>query len=188
VKVDRTRYVDFSESADGNTFYINNKTYDENRVDTTTRVGQVERWIVRNFSQEMHVFHLHQTEFLIKRFSGTPEQTLGGGLRDVINIPYAVGNKPGIAEIITPFTNPIIAGEFVYHCHLVQHEDAGMMANIKVLPRQTTAELVWDKVAKLAGLDLPSLWPTSEAAPSLTAELEGNICRPDQAKPAVALQ
>jgi suppressor of ftsI len=188
LKVDRTRYVNFSESADGNTFYINHKTYSENRVDTTTRVGQVERWIVRNFSQEMHVFHLHQTEFLIKRFSGTPEQTLGGGLRDVINIPYAVGNKPGIAEIIIPFTNPIIAGEFVYHCHLVQHEDAGMMANIKVLPRQTTAELVWDKVAKLAGLDLPSLWPTSEAAPSLTAELEGNICRPDQAKPAVALQ
>ena len=115
---------------------------------------------MRNFSQEMHVFHLHQTEFLIKRFSGTPEQTLGGGLRDVINIPYAAGGKPGFAEIIIPFTNPIIAGEFVYHCHLVQHEDAGMMANIKVLPRQTTAELIWDKVTKLAGLDLPSLWST----------------------------
>ena len=134
-RIDRTRYIDFSESANGNTFFINNKTYKENRVDTTTRVGQVERWIVRNFSQELHVFHLHQTEFLITKFSGTPDQTLGGGLRDVINIPYAKNGKPGVAEVIIPFTNPIIVGEFVYHCHIVQHEDAGMMANIRVLPQ-----------------------------------------------------
>ena len=40
LKVDRTRYIDFSESADGNTFFINDKTYNENRVDTTTRVGR----------------------------------------------------------------------------------------------------------------------------------------------------
>ena len=52
LKINRTRYVDFSESADGNTFFINNKTYKESRVDTTTRRGRVERWIVRNFSQE----------------------------------------------------------------------------------------------------------------------------------------
>ena len=43
LKVNRTRYVDFSESADGNTFYINNNTYQESRIDTTTHVGQVER-------------------------------------------------------------------------------------------------------------------------------------------------
>ena len=124
--------------------------------------------------QEYHVFHLHQTEFLIKRFSGDPNQTLGGGLRDVINIPYAVNGKPGFAELIVPFTNPIIAGEFVCHCHLVQHEDAGMMANIRVLRRQTVAEQLWDKVTELAGLDLPRLWPAASAAPSLTAELDAN--------------
>src|SRR5690606_9413259 len=150
-----------SESADGNSFFINKKMYADDRIDTLTRVGQVERWIVRNFTQEYHVFHLHQTEFLIKRFSGDPDETLGGGLRDVINIPYAKNGKPGIAEIIIPFTNPIIAGDFVYHCHLVQHEDAGMMANIRVLPRQSAAEQLWEKLQDFAGLDLPSLWPTS---------------------------
>jgi FtsP/CotA-like multicopper oxidase with cupredoxin domain len=182
LKIERTRYIDFSESADGDTFFINNKTYKESRVDTTTRVGEVERWIVRNFSQELHVFHLHQTEFLIKRFSGTPDQTLGLGLRDVIDIPYAEKGKPGFAELIIPFTNPIIAGEFVYHCHLVQHEDAGMMANIVVQPRRTLAERVWDKVRELAGLGLPGLWSDGDAIASLAAELEANICRaePDQ--------
>ena len=137
---------------------------------------------MRNFSQELHVFHLHQTEFLIKRFSGTPDQTLGFGLRDVIDIPYAEKGKPGFAELIIPFTNPIIAGEFVYHCHLVQHEDAGMMANILVKPRRTLAGQVWDKVTELADLGLRSLWSSSKASASPTFDLAGNICRaePDQ--------
>ncbi len=187
LKPDRTRFIDFSESADGNTFFINNREYQENRIDTTSRIGQVERWIVRNFSQELHVFHLHQTEFLIKRFSGDRNQTLGGGLRDVINIPYAQNGQPGFAEILIPFTNPIIAGEFVYHCHLVQHEDAGMMANIRILPEQTAAELLWDKVTKLAGFDLPNFLPRADASPNLVAELDGEICRPDGSTIAAAL-
>ena len=180
LKVDRTRFIDFSESADGNTFYINKKKYKDDRVDITTRVGQVERWIVRNYSQEYHVFHLHQTEFLVKRVSGDASQTLGTGLRDVVNIPYAKNGKPGFAEIIIPFTNPIIAGQFVFHCHLVQHEDAGMMANIRVLPRQTMAERFWDKLSDFASLDLPRLWPAAQAETSLMAGLDENICRPDE--------
>jgi hypothetical protein len=138
---------------------------------------------VRNFSQELHVFHLHQTEFLITRFSGTPDQTLGFGLRDVIDIPYAVNGEPGFAELIIPFTNPIIAGEFVYHCHLVQHEDAGMMANILVQPRRSMAEQIWDKVRQLAGLGLPGLWSDGDASASLAAELDANICRGERDGP-----
>ena len=151
-------------------------------------MGEVERWIVRNFSEELHVFHLHQTAFLIKRFSGSPDETLGFGLRDVINIPYAKNGRPGVVELIIPFTNPIIAGKFVYHCHLVQHEDAGMMANIVVRPRRTLAEQLWGKVTKLAGLDLPGLWPRAEAASSLDAELADNICRAEPYRAIVALR
>jgi suppressor of ftsI len=93
-----------------------------------------------------------------------------------------------VVELIIPFTNPFIAGKFVYHCHLVQHEDAGMMANILVRPRRTLAEQVWDKVTKLAGLDLPGLWPRAEAASSLDAELEDNICRDEPYRAVVALR
>jgi suppressor of ftsI len=175
LEIDRTRYIDFSESADGDTFYINNRTYKERRIDTTTSVGQVERWIVRNFSEELHVFHLHQTEFLVESYSGPSDLTLGFGLRDVIDIPYAKDGSPGFAEIIIPFTNPIIAGEFVYHCHLVQHEDAGMMANIRVLRRPSLAERAWDKLIEYASIDLPGLWSRANATPFL--DLEGNICR-----------
>jgi FtsP/CotA-like multicopper oxidase with cupredoxin domain len=60
------------------------------------RAGKVECWILRNYSQELHVFHIHQTEFLIAKFSGTPDQILGGGLREVVNLPYAQNGKPGV--------------------------------------------------------------------------------------------
>jgi suppressor of ftsI len=185
----RTRYIDFSETPNGDTFFINRKTYDENRVDTTVRLGETERWIVRNFSGEMHVFHLHQTEFLVDKFSGTPDQTLGLGMRDVINIPYAKGGKPGVAELIIPFTNPVMVGEFVYHCHIVGHEDAGMMANISVLPKKTLAQDLWDRVTELAGLEVPPLLSRANAdegavGQALLADLDANICRsrtPEQA-------
>ncbi len=179
-KISRTRYIDFSESANGNTFFINNKTYKESRVDTTVRLGETERWIVRNYSGEVHVFHLHQTEFLVNKFSGTPDQTLGLGMRDVINIPYAKNGKPGVAELIIPFTDPVMVGEFVYHCHIVGHEDAGMMANIEVLPKKTLAQDLWDRVTQMAGLELPSLLPAATAGEgdqALLAELDANICR-----------
>jgi hypothetical protein len=62
-----------------------------------------------------------------------------------------------------------------------------MMANIKVLPQRTAAELLWDRVTELAGLDLPGLWPRATAAPSVVAGLDGEICRADGTK-AVALR
>ena len=59
-----------------------------------------------------------------------------------------------MVKVMIPFTNPRIAGEFVFHCHLADHEDGGMMANIRVLPRRTLAEDAWDGLRRLAGLGL----------------------------------
>jgi suppressor of ftsI len=182
-EIARTRYVDFSESAKGNTFFINGKTYDENRIDTVVQLGDVERWIVRNFSGELHAFHLHQTEFLVTKVTGRARgEVLGLGMRDVVNVPCATNGKPGTAELIIPFTNPVMVGEFVFHCHLVQHEDAGTMANISVVPRRTAAQELWDGLARrLADLGLPPLWPAASAAvtgeQALLAELDASIRR-----------
>jgi hypothetical protein len=55
-------------------------------------------------------------------------------LRDVIDIPYAQNGVPGVVKIIVPFTDPLMVGRFVFHCHIVEHEDGGMMANVVVLP------------------------------------------------------
>ena len=54
------------------------------------------------------------------------------GLRDVVDVPYLVKGVPGEVEVIIPFTDPTIVGKFPFHCHLLEHEDKGMMANLVV--------------------------------------------------------
>ena len=40
----------------------------------------------------------------------------------------------GEVKVVIPFTDPEIVGRFVYHCHILSHEDRGMMATIEVVP------------------------------------------------------
>jgi len=124
------RTVTFSETADGNTFFVDGKQFDMNRIDTTVPLGAVEEWTILNTTQEKHVFHIHQTDFLVTSLNNQEQDV--GGLRDTIDLPIQEGNTPGAAVVIIPFTNPIIQGKFVYHCHILEHEDGGMMAVIEV--------------------------------------------------------
>src|SRR4030095_16760636 len=122
----------FSETSDGNIFFINDNTYDPDRVDTTVKLGTFEEWTIQNTSGELHVFHIHQLDFLVEEINGGAQTMLG--LQDTFILPYQENGVPGEVKILIPFTNPVIVGEFVYHCHILGHEDNGMMANIVVAP------------------------------------------------------
>jgi FtsP/CotA-like multicopper oxidase with cupredoxin domain len=127
-KVSGLRTVVFSEgeTADGkDVFYINGKTFDPDRLDTRVRLGAVEEWTIRNESDELHDFHIHQTRFQLVEVNGTPQPL--DGYYDTVNVPVR-----GEIKIIIPFTDPVMVGKFVYHCHLLSHEDKGMMATIEV--------------------------------------------------------
>ena len=134
----RRRVITFSESADGNSFFINDQQWSPDRDDAVTQIGDVEEWTVRNVSGEHHVFHIHQTDFLVLATNGEASDT--GKVLDTVNVPYAKNGQPGEVRLTMPFLKERIAGRFVYHCHILEHEDGGMMANIKVEPRQSTAE------------------------------------------------
>lgn len=121
----RQRPIVFSESADGNTFFINGKTYDPDRIDTTVPFGTVEQWNISNTSGELHVFHIHQLDFLVQSINGITQPATG--LQDTITIPVG-----GTVKALVPFTQSTVPGKFVYHCHILGHEDNGMMANIVV--------------------------------------------------------
>jgi len=57
------------------------------------------------------------------------------GYQDNVNVPFADddGNVgKGSVTVRIPFTDPVIVGKFVYHCHILEHEDGGMMATIEV--------------------------------------------------------
>jgi FtsP/CotA-like multicopper oxidase with cupredoxin domain len=129
-------FADASSKNPAEQFTINGRYYDHTRIDTTVELGAVEEWTIRNTSRELHVFHIHQTDFQVVEVDGEPAPFTG--YQDTVSLPFAKRKKgrlvPGEVKVIVPFTNPVIVGEFVYHCHIVQHADQGMMANIQVVP------------------------------------------------------
>jgi FtsP/CotA-like multicopper oxidase with cupredoxin domain len=109
-------------------YYLNGKAFDPDRVDTRVRLGAVEAWTIRNESDELHDFHIHQGGFQLVEVNGVPQPL--DGYYDTVNLPVR-----GEIKVIIPFTDSTTVGKFVYHCHLLSHEDKGMMATIEVTPR-----------------------------------------------------
>jgi FtsP/CotA-like multicopper oxidase with cupredoxin domain len=98
-----------------------------------TTQGSVEDWTIENRAMELHEFHIHQIHFLELAKNGVPVSN--GQYLDMIQIPYwtGAGAYPSVT-VRMDFRGPDI-GDFVYHCHILGHEDAGMMAIIRVNPR-----------------------------------------------------
>jgi FtsP/CotA-like multicopper oxidase with cupredoxin domain len=96
--------------------------------------GTVEDWIIENRSAELHAFHIHQLHFLLVDYLGRPVNE--PFLRDTVNVPYYNGRTltyPSI-RVRMDFRDPNTVGDFLYHCHLLEHEDGGMMGLIRVEP------------------------------------------------------
>jgi len=101
--------------------------------------GTVEDWTVENRAEEDHIFHIHQLHFQVLAVDGQPVND--PALRDTYDIPYWSGT--GAYHSITvrmDFSDPNIVGTFVYHCHILEHEDAGMMGEIQILPAGSSAK------------------------------------------------
>jgi len=101
----------------------------------TTHVGAVEDWYVENRALETHAFHIHQIHFEMLEVDGKPVKNQD--LRDTIEIPFweGPGHPYHSVKMRMDFRDPTIAGTFVFHCHILLHEDLGMMHKILVLPK-----------------------------------------------------
>ena len=146
--VNTKRSLYFSENADQTKFFITVDGQPETVFDpanppaVVTTQGSVEDWTIRNRAQENHEFHFHQIHFMVLsqdhfQVNGSqPVKALQGQLMDMIEIPYWDGIPAHPYPSVTlrmDFRGPDI-GDFVYHCHILNHEDQGMMAIIRVLP------------------------------------------------------
>jgi FtsP/CotA-like multicopper oxidase with cupredoxin domain len=103
--------------------------------DIVVKQGDVEDWIIENRSTELHAFHIHQLHFMLLESSGVAVNE--PFLRDTINVPYYNGRAlvyPSV-RLRMDFRSPSSVGTFVYHCHLLEHEDNGMMGLIRVEPQ-----------------------------------------------------
>lgn len=99
----------------------------------TTTIGAVEDWTIENRAGEAHAFHIHQLHFLLMDINGQPVQN--PELYDTYTLPPWSGSGPYPSITVRmDFRDPQIAGTFVYHCHIIDHEDGGMMAKIQVNP------------------------------------------------------
>ncbi|MEI9424150.1 multicopper oxidase family protein [Mesorhizobium sp. Cs1299R1N1] len=129
--VARSRTLVYSRTPDRQHFMINGRMMDENRVDQTVKLGDTEEWTIINNDQQYHSFHIHQTAFMVTELNGIPQNE--DSLRDTFSVPPATHAGPGMLKVVIPFTDPVIVGRFVYHCHAVDHEDKGMMGIIEVV-------------------------------------------------------
>jgi len=105
--------------------------------DIVVRQGDVEDWIIENRTAELHDFHIHQLHFQLVEWSGLAINE--PFLRDTVNVPYYNGRMlqyPSV-RLRMDFRDPNIVGTFVYHCHILEHEDGGMMGRIRVEPANT---------------------------------------------------
>jgi FtsP/CotA-like multicopper oxidase with cupredoxin domain len=95
--------------------------------------GTVEDWVVENHASEDHIFHIHQIHFQVLEVNGVAVND--AAVRDTVDLPYwnGSGAYPSV-KVRMDFRDTNIVGTFVYHCHILQHEDAGMMGEIQVLP------------------------------------------------------
>jgi suppressor of ftsI len=109
---------------DKNGFYINGKKFAMAAEPlTSVRVGTYQHWRIVNRTAELHPFHIHQVHFLAYAENGAP--LAHPAWLDTVNVPFG-----GSVDVILDFTDPVIKGMAVFHCHLLNHEDKGMMAKI----------------------------------------------------------
>ena len=114
--------VVFSEDKNG--FYINGQKYAPDAAPMVrAHIGEYQRWRVVNTTRELHPMHIHQVHFLafLENGRALPEEEW----LDTINVPAG-----GSVDVIMDFINPVIRGMSVFHCHLLNHEDKGMMAKV----------------------------------------------------------
>jgi FtsP/CotA-like multicopper oxidase with cupredoxin domain len=103
-----------------------------------TRQGAVEDWTIENRSKEVHVFHIHQIHFLLLAVNGVPVAKDRQQFYDTYPVGFWKGKGPYPSiKVRMDFRGPVV-GDFVYHCHILEHEDGGMMAIIRVLPRKSS--------------------------------------------------
>jgi FtsP/CotA-like multicopper oxidase with cupredoxin domain len=114
--------VVFTEDKNG--FYINGEKFAPDAAPMVrAKVGSYQHWKIVNATRELHPMHIHQVHFL--PYAENDKPIANPVWLDTVNVPYG-----GTVDVIMDFTDPVIRGTSVFHCHLLNHEDKGMMAKV----------------------------------------------------------
>lgn len=124
MNVTNNRVFTFSSNDEEQRYTINNKTFDHNRIDQKVKLGTIEQWRLVNNDEDEHPFHIHVNDFQVITVNGKPYDS--HGLQDMVLIP-------GHGEVVIRIPFEDFVGKSVYHCHIMFHEDHGMMGVFEIV-------------------------------------------------------
>jgi len=104
-------------------FFIDGRSFDMNRVDQRVRLGAVEEWTIANLHKHDNIFHIHTNPFQLVKVSGEP-------LAEPVWLDTAGRPRHGSLTFRSRFLD--FTGRFMLHCHMMNHEELGMMQTVEV--------------------------------------------------------
>jgi FtsP/CotA-like multicopper oxidase with cupredoxin domain len=104
-------------------FMVDGRQFDHRRIDQRVRLGAVEEWTVTNLHVHDHVFHIHTNPFQVTKINGRPASS--PVWRDTAVVP-----RLGSLTFRSRFLD--YTGTFMLHCHMMNHEELGMMQTVEV--------------------------------------------------------
>nr|WP_115329907.1 multicopper oxidase domain-containing protein [Tsukamurella paurometabola] len=107
---------------------INRLRMDMNRIDFAVREGATEAWEVRNVDNWPHNFHVHDVQFQVTSFNDSAPPPALRGWKDTVYL--APGDRATLVMRFADYSDPLYS--YMFHCHLLTHEDAGMMGQFLV--------------------------------------------------------
>jgi len=122
--VDRQRHLTFQIMGSPSQFLIDGQMFDPDRIDQTVQLNALEEWVIHNTSEDWHPFHIHVNDFQVAAVNGEP--IVSHSYDDTYLVP-----PYGSITMRTRFLD--FKGTFVYHCHILFHEDHGMMGVVAVV-------------------------------------------------------
>ena len=129
-EADRTRKVTMSSMGPGGQLTLNGRHFDIRRVDYTIPMGDTEIWEISNRQMGMmsvpHTMHLHDVQFQVLDVDGKEPPPQLQGWKDTVLV------WPGeTVRIVARFLD--YTGLYMFHCHILEHEDFGMMGQFEVV-------------------------------------------------------
>ncbi len=108
---------------------INWRSMDIKRIDVSVPLGSIEIWQIENTTTLPHPFHIHDIQFRVIDRDGVPPQPHEQGLKDTVLVES--GSRVRVIAEFADFADPV--HPYMFHCHNLEHEDAGMMGQFVVV-------------------------------------------------------
>ncbi|WP_420843263.1 multicopper oxidase family protein [Lactobacillus selangorensis] len=153
---------------------LNGKKFDMQRIDDRQQVGTTEIWEITNTNDAkngmVHPYHMHGTQFLVLSRNGKEPYPNEHGYKDTVGV-----NPQETVRIKAKFDYP---GVYMYHCHIIEHEDGGMMGQFQTYTptdpnkkyKLMDMDTLMNALAKERGVKMDDVWTPENPKPKESNE------------------